>query len=116
MFKYFSLAEFECKCGCGVNKADFDLIDILDKIRHDLHKPLIINSGYRCPQHNRDAGGAKSSFHLSGLAIDVSTKNLDANELWELVSRLLDEGLSIGVSKTFVHLDGRSGPKKMWAY
>jgi hypothetical protein len=32
---------------------------------------MVINCGARCPQHNREVGGAKDSAHLYGLACDV---------------------------------------------
>ena len=34
-------------------------------------EPIIINSGYRSPAVNLLAGGAKSSNHLSGCAVDI---------------------------------------------
>ena len=34
-------------------------------------EPIIINSGYRSPEVNRLAGGAKTSNHLSGCAVDI---------------------------------------------
>ena len=34
-------------------------------------EPIIINSGYRSPAVNKLAGGAKTSNHLSGCAVDI---------------------------------------------
>ena len=34
-------------------------------------EPIIINSGYRSPEVNLLAGGAKTSNHLSGCAVDI---------------------------------------------
>ena len=34
-------------------------------------EPIVINSGYRSPEVNRLAGGAKTSNHLSGCAVDI---------------------------------------------
>ena len=34
-------------------------------------EPIIINSGYRSPAVNQLAGGAKTSNHLSGCAVDI---------------------------------------------
>ena len=38
-------------------------IQRLDEIREGYGKPIIINSGYRCPELNRKVGGVSSSFH-----------------------------------------------------
>jgi zinc D-Ala-D-Ala carboxypeptidase len=42
----------------------------LEGIRAILGKPVVITSGYRCPELNRRIGGAKSSQHLRGEAAD----------------------------------------------
>ena len=34
-------------------------------------EPIVINSGYRSPEVNQLAGGAKTSNHLSGCAVDI---------------------------------------------
>jgi len=45
----------------------------LERVRAILgDKPLVISSGYRSPEVNRAAAGAKSSAHLSGWAIDFT--------------------------------------------
>ena len=37
----------------------------------ETEEPIIINSGYRSPAVNLLAGGAKTSNHLSGCAVDI---------------------------------------------
>ena len=37
--------------------------------------PLIVNSGWRCPEHNARSGGVKTSKHLYGCAVDISAAN-----------------------------------------
>ena len=34
-------------------------------------EPIIINSAYRCPQVNKTVGGAPTSNHLTGCAVDI---------------------------------------------
>ena len=47
------------------------LVDnVLDPIRDKFCNPIIITSGYRCPQVNKLVGGANNSQHMSGCAAD----------------------------------------------
>lgn len=76
--KYFSYKEFDCKCGkCkrpkGVPSAE--LIKILTEIREYFDKPLIINSGYRCPSHNERVGGSPFSQHCFSQDTKILTQN-----------------------------------------
>ena len=78
--KYFVIEEFVCKCGCGLGKGKDDalpavIIIALDTIRARIKMPLIVNSGWRCPEHNARSGGVKTSKHLDGYAVDVSAQN-----------------------------------------
>lgn len=62
--------ETACKCGCGLNVQP-DFLVLLNKIRADFGKPIIVLSGARCPTHNAKIGGAKKSSHIEGLAVDL---------------------------------------------
>lgn len=47
------------------------LVDnVLDPVRDMVNAPIIITSGYRCPQVNRLVGGVDNSQHMSGCAAD----------------------------------------------
>lgn len=47
------------------------LVDnVLDPVRDKFCTPVIITSGYRCPQVNKLVGGSKNSQHMSGCAAD----------------------------------------------
>ena len=65
-----STKETSCKCGCGLNVQP-DFLVLLNKIRTDYGKPIIVLSGARCPTHNAKIGGAKNSSHIEGLAVDL---------------------------------------------
>ena len=80
--KYFSESEFDCKCGkCErpKNVPSDELIEILTEIREHYGKPLIINSGYRCPALNKAVGGTTKSQHISGEAADITAGSKSAN-------------------------------------
>ena len=47
---------------------------ILDPIREDWGSPIIVSSGYRCPELNKAVGGAKTSGHLYGFCADLQVK------------------------------------------
>lgn len=44
---------------------------ILDPLRTEIGKPIIVNSGYRNAATNRLVGGVSTSAHLSGYAADI---------------------------------------------
>lgn len=118
--KYFRRSEFECKCGCGFDTVDAQLLDGLDWIRDRIHFKLIVNSGCRCPKHNREIGGAKKSQHLLGRAADIrptATAALHSMEtLRDVVFAAYDHGYfnGLGLYNTFIHVDTRSKEKAFW--
>lgn len=51
------------------------LVDnVLDPVRDKFCAPIIITSGYRCPQVNKLVGGVDNSQHMSGCAADFHIK------------------------------------------
>ncbi len=46
---------------------------VLDKARAAWGKPIIVNSGYRCPRLNKVVGGVSNSQHVTGEAADITT-------------------------------------------
>lgn len=44
---------------------------VLEPLRLWVGQPIIINSGYRCPELNRLVGGVSNSQHQSGEAADI---------------------------------------------
>ena len=47
---------------------------VLDPIREDWGGPIIVSSGYRCPELNARVGGAKTSGHQYGYCADLQVK------------------------------------------
>lgn len=92
--KYFSYNEFKCRC-CGQLPLEAKLNvealvnEVLDPAREELGMPVIVNSGYRCPKHNLEAGGVKNSQHIKGEAADITTGTVEGNKkLKEVIGRL----------------------------
>ena len=82
--KYFTIEEL-CKSQVASTKAINNLptkditlnltnlvLKILDPLREKYGKPIIVNSGYRCPELNKAVGGSKTSDHQYGLAADIT--------------------------------------------
>ena len=74
--KWFKEREFRCRC-CGGLPPDAQeniralVENVLDPARERYGGPVTVNSGYRCPKHNREVGGVSASQHLRGEAADV---------------------------------------------
>ena len=68
--KYFNLIDFQCPC-CHTVLLNPVLVIKLEKLREDWGKELIVNSGYRCSEHNKKVGGVEKSLHKIGQAADV---------------------------------------------
>ena len=62
---------------------------ILDPLREKFGKPIIVNSGYRCPALNKAVGGSKTSHHVAGLAADITGGSVAKNKiLFSLIQEL----------------------------
>lgn len=48
------------------------VLNVLQPLRDALGEPMRINSGYRCPELNRLAGGVPASQHAKGEAADIA--------------------------------------------
>lgn len=55
----------------------------LDLIRESFGFPIIVTSGFRTNQVNKEVGGVSNSKHLIGKACDITSKYLDS--LFEIV-------------------------------
>ncbi len=110
---HFSDAELACKC-CGVNYCVEKLVNALEKLREEIGLPVIVTSGYRCPEHNKAVGGEPNSQHTRGMAADVQVKGLTPAEIYAAAVKVPEFG-GFGVASTFVHLDVRTTPAK-WCY
>jgi len=125
--RYFSIDEFLCKKCLSEGRRDFALMYAtqyrrnleslalkLNTIRHRLGFPLIISSGIRCRQHNKEVGGAENSAHVSGLAADIVAAQ--AHTRYLIVKEALKQGICrIGVYTNHVHLDiSRNLPQEVF--
>ncbi len=109
--KHFSADEFTCHhCGVGSNLISPRLIELLEALGKNIGgKPLHINSGYRCPAHNRNVGGVPNSQHVLGTAADAALPaGLSFGQFKWHVLQLPFDGIGF-YPDDFIHLDVRDG-------
>lgn len=63
----------------------------LEPIREYYDKPVIVTSGYRCPELNKAVGGAKTSQHTKGQAADIIIRGVGVHKLFETIQFILPE-------------------------
>ncbi|AUR93183.1 peptidase M15 [Vibrio phage 1.184.A._10N.286.49.A5] len=110
---HFTRKEFACKCGCGFATVDVKLVELLEVVRSHFGKPVIINSGCRCPNYNNKVGGASKSKHMEGIAADIVVKGVDPAEVHKFITGHVGEHWAgIGKYNTFTHIDSRPSPAR----
>ena len=92
--KYFSLQEL-CNTNHDiVNVPSWQAVEnlralvnnVLDPLRTAWGKPIIVTSGYRCPDLNKAVGGVNTSQHLRGEAVDLDIGTIEDNKrLFEFI-------------------------------
>ena len=107
----FSPAEIACR-GTGKLLVNDEALDRLQELRVTLGKPLIVNSAYRSPEHNKTVGGAKASKHLEGTAFDISMANHDAAAFITAARKVGFKGIGTYPRSNFIHID--TGPARSW--
>lgn len=69
--------------------------EVLQPIRNEYGKPIIVSSGYRCEKLNKAVGGANNSDHKFGCAADIHTlsdSKEDNKKLFDLIVEMAKEG------------------------
>ena len=56
--------------------------EVLEPLRAIVKEPIIISSGYRCPQLNAAVGGSKTSQHMKGEAADIYLDDMKKLREW----------------------------------
>ena len=85
--KNFSSSEFECP-HCHQSPMDPLLISVLQIIRDYVKLPIVVNSGYRCPEHNKRVGGVANSQHIFGKAADIYVEGWSNKQLLDVIRAL----------------------------
>lgn len=125
-WKYFKPDEMKCKCGqCGStgHEMDNNFMAKLDLLRDKCNFPLVITSGYRCPDYNaKVAGTGKSGPHTTGKAADIAIDRMKAYHLLDYAMQLGFTGIGIDQKGNgrFIHLDTLTSEESfrpcVWSY
>ena len=114
--RYFTRAEFKCKCGgkfCDGYPAEMQeaVVKIADSAREHFGKPAYVVSGLRCQQWNAHEGGVANSQHMYGEAIDLRIDGVDSETLRQFVSTQPGHRYSYCINSTNVHFDIPKGKR-----
>ena len=111
--EHFTRSEFSCRCGCGYDTVDTDLIKMLEDVRTHFKKPIVVTSGCRCEFHNERSGGAANSLHKLGRAADIVVAGTEPDDVADYLEVINAPG--IGRYSTFTHVDSRSSGISRWS-
>ncbi len=115
---HFEISEFLCPCCLrGAKEMNKGFLSMLDTARDIAGITFNINSGFRCPKHNKEVGGSPTSSHLKGLAVDIKADT--SRKRYLVVKALIQAGFNrIGIGENFVHvdLDLDKTDNLMWTY
>lgn len=121
--KYFTFSEFEDsekarELGIDnrlpeiVEAHVVELVDkLLDPLREAWEAPLVVSSGYRCPELNKAVKGSKTSAHLAGWAADLVPESGDGRGVQELVNFTIEWLTATGIPFDQM-IDERSGGRR----
>lgn len=110
---HFSRSEFACRCGCGFDTVDAELLAILEAVRQHFDAPVKVSSACRCSVRNESVGGGAKSQHLLGRAADIQVKDVPPPQVADYIESLWPDEHGLGRYNSFTHVDSRKG-KARW--
>lgn len=116
---HFNVQEFRCKCGQphDIMIAE-ELVDKLEKLYSALNcSKIIVTSGYRCTNHDKNVGGSGFGQHTKGTAADICCYGQDGQLISSktVCCKAQDIGFggiaNITADYQYTHVDVRTGSK-----
>ena len=112
--------EFACK-HCGKNFIVEDFVDKLNRLGSKILFPVVISSGYRCPEHNQKVSTTgPNGPHTTGRAADLAVRG---DQAIYVLSKAFENGefTGFGINQKgngrFIHLDDlKEGRPTVWSY
>jgi len=102
----FSKEKFDCK-HTGKNEMVHEFMKLLQRLRDQYGKPMIVTSGYRDKTHPDERKKKATGAHNLGMAVDIQVMGGEALELVGLAIQFGFTGVGVkqhGGSR-FIHLD-----------
>lgn len=115
---HFTRQEFACRCGCGFDAVDIELVMVLEDVRRCfIGSSIRITSPCRCPKHNTKVGGSKNSKHMQGTAADfqvvINGKIINQDIVADYLIGMYPDMYGIGRYNHRTHIDMRA-TKARW--
>jgi len=123
----FTFNELSCR-GTGKCEMDEQFMLLLQKIRIEFGRPMIITSGYRHPDYNQKVSPktGRTGPHTKGQAVDVLISGRDAVRLFAIAQQMGMTGFGWNQrgphNKRFLHIDnlpnieGKQPRPTTWSY
>ena len=116
---HFNVQEFKCKCGKEHEiLLSMELVDKLEKLYSALNcSKIIVTSGYRCTNHDKNVGGSGSGQHTKGNAADICCYNqneqpISSKTVCCKAQDIRFSGIAnITTEYKYTHVDVRTGSK-----
>lgn len=117
--EHFNVREFRCKCGRSHDTTlDNSLVQKLEQLFAALKcSKIIVNSGYRCSEHDKNVGGNGYGQHTKGTAADIVCYDRNGRIISSKVVCCAAQDIGFGgianIDSTYTaaHVDIRSGLK-----
>lgn len=117
---HFSVGELRCP-HCGAMHMNRRFMEVIELIREDYGKPMVVTSAYRCPEYNDEISNTGlNGPHTTGRAMDIHVYGADALNLlhWSMYHGITGVGVNQtgNYEKRFVHLDQIENEHRPWIW
>lgn len=101
----FKVREFACEDDSDPVFVNVLIPLICQAVRNWFGYPYEPNSTYRTLTHNANEGGATSSFHVYGKAVDIPAKaGVSPKDLYDFVDKLVGDSCEVGLYNWGIHV------------
>ena len=106
--KYFSgrVDQKRLSCEhCGDSGMDDQFMIDANKARKYADVPMVVNSGARCPVHNKKIGGVANSSHVVNIKTGRKSRAMDVKALnWWMVFKIVYGLIRAGFERIFIYI------------